>query len=1092
MNMPNHFQRSTRQNGGDAPAQELIALQASTRHTPLERHMLQEYVVQPYLVQRPVQPSATQHLSTQQARRAALYVLAAWLISAGFSPAARSDTRPASAGTVATNATGKDTLRRSPLAQPIATNHGNMLTGLRWQQYSRIAMQTNRNKALLPVSAMPVFKPQGARPAVNKRYLAGNKTLKVPAFSRAQATQPAPFSRTTAANAAAGRMTTVRGIGVAPLGVRSLSQPVAVQPDATRVRVSRPAATPWLVKVATATPAAATPAASTRPAGGPTRAVLLPGTTLPSASRVKVPGRGLLPPAMLISPPPFTAQLPLSAKLPLSSQMPQSAQFSAQLPQLAHLSLYDKTNPTAQLGWRDAKGAPMRKVITVSSLKKLPPATQPLPVWMRGATINVDQVTPSLPPTSRNGRRLAQNPAASPLRQPSRPVTNSDRLPNQIEVSVGTFVVLLTTSDLDTVAVAEPGISDVAVVNSRSVLVNGKTPGITSLVIVDRQRIRQYQVRVVAAPGTLPRDIASQIGLPGVGVRQVRDAVVLEGEVENAEEMRRAVEIAGVFSTKVINQLSVRGAPSSAAATETQIERAIDLPNVRARLVGTEAVLLQGTVERPVQRQQAEIIATAFGKRVVNLIELPPLSVEQVQQALGGATRLNSPTDSTEQNSNATNTQGTLNPTISARQSGDQIILEGTAGDQAQVEQAIVIAARTGFQVINRVQISATQVTEASFRRQIEEAVNLPGVRVSGNERLVILQGTVADTNDSIRAEHIARAYSGEVQNLLQTRNPIAVNIDVSIVEINRDDARNLGVQVGSVALLSESVTPATPTTTTTGPGGTPVIVPGTPGSIQRTIDPTLLPGQFLGGNGFVGGQSLRNLNPFRVRLDALYQTGAARLLSNPRTTVNTGRLASFQVGGQVPVPSLSTVGANGTTTGIEFKDFGILVNVMPSATTDGVVTMRLATEVSQPDFSNGVTPPGGGSPIPGFSRRSTVTEVTVPPNGTVALSGLIQNNITRTVSRIPVLSRIPILGSLFQSKRFQRNETELIIFVTPRVLPNPLLNNLTAPVTITSALDNPGTPAFGTAATRDAGRSSRGGANANTGGGAGNTGGAQ
>jgi hypothetical protein len=83
--------------------------------------------------------------------------------------------------------------------------------------------------------------------------------------------------------------------------------------------------------------------------------------------------------------------------------------------------------------------------------------------------INVDQVTPSLPPTSRNGQRLSQNPAARPLRQPTRPVTNSDRLPNQIEVSVGTFVVLLTTSDLDTVAVAEPGIADVAVVNSRSV-----------------------------------------------------------------------------------------------------------------------------------------------------------------------------------------------------------------------------------------------------------------------------------------------------------------------------------------------------------------------------------------------------------------------------------------------------------------------------------------------------------------------------------------------------------------------------------------------------------------------------------------------
>jgi pilus assembly protein CpaC len=208
-----------------------------------------------------------------------------------------------------------------------------------------------------------------------------------------------------------------------------------------------------------------------------------------------------------------------------------------------------------------------------------------------------------------------------------------------------------------------------------------------------------------------------------------------------------------------------------------------------------------------------------------------------------------------------------------------------------------------------------------------------------------------------------------------------------------------------------------------------------------------------------VGGQSFRNINPLRARLDALYQTGAARLLSNPRTTVNTGRLASFQVGGQVPIPALSTVGANGTTTGIVFKDFGIIVKVMPSANPDGVVTMRIYTEVSQPDFANSVTPPGGGSPVPGFSRRSSVTEVTVPPGGTVALSGLIQNDITRVVSRIPVLSRIPILGALFQSKRFQKNETELVIFVAPRVLPNPLGANQTAPFTVSAAMENQGTP---------------------------------
>jgi pilus assembly protein CpaC len=212
-----------------------------------------------------------------------------------------------------------------------------------------------------------------------------------------------------------------------------------------------------------------------------------------------------------------------------------------------------------------------------------------------------------------------------------------------------------------------------------------------------------------------------------------------------------------------------------------------------------------------------------------------------------------------------------------------------------------------------------------------------------------------------------------------------------------------------------------------------------------------------VGGNGFIGLGPKGVIDPIRVRLDALYTSGAARLLSNPNTTVNTGRLATFQVGGQIPYPAGSTTNGAGTSTTIEFKDFGIIINVMPTANPDGVVTLAIFTEVSQPDFATGVVPPGGGSAIPGFSRRSSTTEVTVPPSGTVALSGLIQNDITRTVSKIPVLSKIPILGSLFQSKRFQKNESELVIFVRPRVLPNPLIDGQTAPSTVSAAQKNEG-----------------------------------
>ena len=156
--------------------------------------------------------------------------------------------------------------------------------------------------------------------------------------------------------------------------------------------------------------------------------------------------------------------------------------------------------------------------------------------------------------------------------------------------------------------------------------------------------------------------------------------------------------------------------------------------------------------------------------------------------------------------------------------------------------------------------------------------------------------------------------------------------------------------------------------------------------------------------------------------------------------------------------------------TGIQFKDFGVLVDVVPNASVDGNVTLRLRTEVSQPDPTIGFQPVPGGGTIPGFTRRATVSEVTIARGGTIALGGLISRENRKIITKVPILSEIPILGKLFQSKRFQDAQTELVIFVTPRVLPNPLAPGETAPAGVTAVgntsnsgtvLGNPGITQF-------------------------------
>ncbi len=672
-----------------------------------------------------------------------------------------------------------------------------------------------------------------------------------------------------------------------------------------------------------------------------------------------------------------------------------------------------------------ARLAPTRRIIQVSALK-LPPSSE-LPDRYRARAVSADTLAPSLPPLPRlpQGERWAQNPNLPPV-QPAQPVTNSDRLPNQIDVAVSTFVVLLTTTDLQTVAVADPTIADVAVINSRAVLVNGKAPGVTSLVVVDHNKIRQYQVRVAAAAGRTTADIAAQIGLPGVTVRAIGDALVLEGDVATTEESRRAAEVAGAYSTRVINQLVVRETGAPALSQAEQMQAMIGLPNVRVRTMG-DTVFLDGTVETPAELGRAEAIARALSKNVLNLITLPKITVDQARDAITGQTTTIAPTPQ-------------VPAPLAVRQIGDQIILTGTVPSQAALDQAITAAGRTGLQVVNQLTIAAPPSAGDVLNRTIEAAIGRPGVTVSGTAKRLILQGVVPDSNASVAAVQIARAFAGEVDNLLQVSNPIQVNVDISFVEVTNLAARNLGVQLGSATLLNGSV-----------------------GATQQ--------GVFEAGRNSLG--AITNLDPLRVRLDALYANNNARLLSNPKMTVISGRTGTFQVGGQVPIPAISTTGTAGTTTGIVFKDYGILMDITPIANVNGITTMRVRTEVSAPDFANGVTPAGGGSPIPGFTRRSVTTEVTFKPGSTLALSGLVQNNVTRDISRVPILSRIPILGELFKSRRFQRSESELIIFVKPTVLTNTLEDGQTAPggvvaadntVNIGTILGNPGIGSFNTA----------------------------
>lgn len=260
------------------------------------------------------------------------------------------------------------------------------------------------------------------------------------------------------------------------------------------------------------------------------------------------------------------------------------------------------------------------------------------------------------------------------------------------------------------------------------------------------------------------------------------------------------------------------------------------------------------------------------------------------------------------------------------------------------------------------------------------------------------------------------------------------VTVESTIAEISRNTMKNLGATFGSATLLSETTTAGSPGIQTTSPLGVTTTTGATPAVTTRTIDPTFRQGEGLLGD-FAGFGSFSNLNPIRVRLNALLQSGAARVLSKPNLTAVEGAAAQITIGGVRPVPQVTSTGAAGGSqqTNIVFRRFGIILSMRPTVTDDDTIILQIRGDVTNLDPSIAINL--GGAIIPGESVRSVDTTVTMREGDTLVLGGLITNEYRKQTSKVPILGDLPIIGALFRSKNFENNETELAIFLTPRMI---------------------------------------------------------
>lgn len=276
------------------------------------------------------------------------------------------------------------------------------------------------------------------------------------------------------------------------------------------------------------------------------------------------------------------------------------------------------------------------------------------------------------------------------------------------------------------------------------------------------------------------------------------------------------------------------------------------------------------------------------------------------------------------------------------------------------------------------------------------------GVQVANDS--LVLSGTASSALAVKRAMTIAEAYApGKVINMLGVGSSQQILLEVRFAEMQRGTVKALGIGTVNYGNL----------------GGSPTASNG--GAIASPST----------GVGAIGTYSAQlNFPGLSVTLQALEQQGLVRTLAQPNIIALSGETANFLAGGEFPVPT--GVAINGQVQ-IDFKQFGVGLAFTPTLLEDGLINLVVAPEVSSLDPTAGIDV--NGLRIPGLNVRRARTTLELRDSQTFALAGLIQSDFRNTVSRIPLLGRIPIIGALFRSQSFQRQETELVILVTPRIV---------------------------------------------------------
>ena len=325
----------------------------------------------------------------------------------------------------------------------------------------------------------------------------------------------------------------------------------------------------------------------------------------------------------------------------------------------------------------------------------------------------------------------------------------------------------------------------------------------------------------------------------------------------------------------------------------------------------------------------------------------------------------------------------------------------------------------------------------------IERSIAGADVKIESVNDRVILLGSVRNASDAEAARQIAIRFVTDADKQLKTdavvsrlaiRGSDQVMLRVRVAEMQRSLSKQLGTDFSAAFDIGKNL----------------------PISLTSS-NPFSLLGQALSvSQSFQFGNILDNGNAVQAMIKAFERTGMIRTLAEPNLTAVSGEAAKFLAGGEFPVPVARDRDGN---VQIEFKPFGVGLGFTPVVLSEGRISLRISTEVSEITGENAFVSQGGlsvdsdgnliavpGVTIPGLRVRRAETTVELPSGGSMVMAGLLQQSMKQNIDGIPGLKNLPILGALFQSRDFQSGETELVVIVTPYLVEATSPQNLALP----------------------------------------------